>query len=137
MAFSEILRHLRRKNDMTQEELAEALDMSPQAISRWETGTAFPDSTVIRKLAYLFDVTTDSLLEVDPDGVTREVSRVILQSFHDTTPADGAALLRNALKEYPRNESLTFALASLLYRPDACSGRPGMFSALECIHDPV
>ena len=132
MAFSDVLRHLRRKNDMTQEELAEALDMSPQAVSRWETGTAFPDSTVIRKLAYLFDVTTDYLLEVDPDGVEREVSHRILQSFHDMAPADGAVLLRNALKDYPRNENLTFALASLLYHkiylpaPDSTDGKDAL-----------
>ncbi|MBR5311590.1 MAG: helix-turn-helix transcriptional regulator [Clostridia bacterium] len=132
MAFSDILRHLRRKNDMTQEELAEALDMSPQAVSRWETGTAFPDSTVIRRLAYLFDVTTDYLLEVDPDGVEREVSRRILQSFDGMVPQDGAALLRNALKDYPRNESLTFALASLLYHkiylplPDSTEGQEAL-----------
>lgn len=115
MAFSDVLRHLRRKNNMTQEELAEVLDMSPQAVSRWETGTAFPDSTVIKKLAYLFDVTTDYLLEVDPDRVKRDVADRILRSFDEMEPADGAALLRDALKEYPRSEELTYALAGLLY----------------------
>ncbi len=115
MAFSDVLRHLRRKNDMTQEDLAEALDMSPQAVSRWETGTAFPDSTVIKKLAYLFRVTTDYLLEVDPDRVKWDVADRILRSFDEMEPADGAALLRDALKEYPRSEELTYALASLLY----------------------
>lgn len=115
MAFSDVLRNLRRKNNMTQEDLAEALDMSPQAVSRWETGTAFPDSTVIKKLAYLFNVTTDYLLEVDPERVKWDVADQILKSFHDMEPTDGAALLRNALKEYPRNDNLTFALASLLY----------------------
>jgi transcriptional regulator with XRE-family HTH domain len=120
---------------MTQEELAEVLDMSPQAVSRWETGTAFPDSTVIKKLAYLFDVTTDYLLEVDPAGVKREVSRLILRSFHDMASADGAALLRNALKEYPRNEELTSALASLLYHkiylrsPDSPEGIDALHEA--------
>ena len=114
MAFSDVLRNLRRKNDMTQEDLAEALEMSPQAVSRWETGTAFPDSTVIIKLAYLFNVTTDHLLEVDPDRMRGEIGRLILQSSDDMEPADGAALLRNALKTYPRNENLTYALANLL-----------------------
>ncbi len=115
MAFSDVLRNLRRKNDMTQEDLAEALDMSPQAVSRWETGTAFPDSTVIKKLAYLFDVTTDYLLEVDPDRMKRDISYRILQSYEDMEPEDGAAMLREALKDYPRNEELMYALASLLY----------------------
>ncbi|MBQ7313525.1 MAG: helix-turn-helix transcriptional regulator, partial [Clostridia bacterium] len=115
MAFSDVLRNLRRKNDMTQEDLANALDMSPQAVSRWETGTAFPDSTVIIKLAYLFNVTTDYLLEVDPDRVKWDTTDRILRSFHDMEPADGAALLRKSLKEYPRSDELTYALAGLLY----------------------
>ena len=115
MAFSDVLRNLRRKNDMTQEDLADALGMSPQAVSRWETGTAFPDSTVIIKLAYLFNVTTDYLLEVDPDRVKWDTTDRILRSFHDMEPADGAALLRKSLKEYPRSEELTYALAGLLY----------------------
>ena len=132
MSFSNILKHLRRKNDMTQEDLAEVLGLTPQAVSRWENGAAFPDSTVIRKLAYLFDVTTDYLLEVDPAGVEREVDRVILQSFHDMAPPDGISLLRDVLKEYPRNESLTFALASLLYHkiyllsPDSPEGKDAL-----------
>ncbi len=134
MAFSDVLRHLRRKNDMTQEDLAEALEMSPQAVSRWETGTAFPDSTVIKKLAYLFDVTTDYLLEVDPDGVKRDVTDRILKAC-EMAPPDGAALLRDALKEYPRNESLTYALAGLLYHkiylpaPDAPEGHDALHEA--------
>lgn len=124
MAFSDVLRNLRRKNDMTQEELAEVLDMSPQAVSRWETGTAFPDSTVIKKLAYLFDVTTDYLLEVDPDGVKREVSRLILKT-DEMEPAEAAQMLRDALKEYPRNEELTYALSRLLYYRIYCRNPDG------------
>lgn len=115
MSFSDVLRSLRRKNDMTQEDLAEALDMTPQAISRWETGTAFPDSAVIKKLAYLFNVTTDYLLEVDPNRVKRDVGHLILRSFDEMEPEDGAALLRDALKEYPRNQELLHALSNLLY----------------------
>ena len=135
MAFSDILRHLRRKNDMTQEDLAEALEMSPQAVSRWETGTAFPDSTVIIKLAYLFNVTTDHLLEVDPERLKWDVADQILKSFHDMEPADGAALLRNALKKYPRNDNLTYALAGLLYHkvylpsPDSPEGIDALHEA--------
>lgn len=115
MSFSDVLKNLRRKNNMTQEDLAEALGLTPQAISRWETGTAFPDSTVIRRLAYLFGVTTDYLLEVDPVRMKKDIGRLIFRSFDEMEPEDGAALLRDALKEYTRNESLMYALANILY----------------------
>ncbi len=134
MAFSDVLRHLRRKNNMTQEDLAEVLDMSPQAVSRWETGTAFPDSTVIKKLAYLFDVTTDYLLEVDPSRVKRDVADRILQT-DEMEPHAAAQMLRDALKEYPRNEELTYALSRLLYYkiyscdPDGESSKDALWEA--------
>ena len=114
MSFSTILKHLRRKNDMTQEDLAEALGLTPQAVSRWENGAAFPDSTVIRKLAYLFDVTTDYLLEVDPVRMQESI-REILAKADAAEPEEAAELLRAALTEYPRNKDLMSALSFCLY----------------------
>ena len=114
MSFSTILKHLRRKNDMTQEDLAEALGLTPQAVSRWENGAAFPDSTVIRKLAYLFDVTTDYLLEVDPVRMQESI-REILAKADAAEPEEAAELLRAALAEYPRNKDLMSALSFCLY----------------------
>ena len=43
MTFGQRMKTLRHKADMTQENLAELLSISPQAISRWETDTAMPD----------------------------------------------------------------------------------------------
>lgn len=56
---------LRKQHGMTQEDLAEQLHVSRQAISRWETGTAMPDATNILALSRLFGVTTDYLLHDD------------------------------------------------------------------------
>ena len=51
--------------DKLQEDLAEKLDVSRQAISRWESGTAMPDANNILQLSKLFGVTTDYLLNDD------------------------------------------------------------------------
>ncbi len=115
MSFSGIIKELRRKHSMTQEDLASALDLTPQAISRWENGAAFPDCSVIRRLAYLFDVTTDYLLEVDIGSADCEISDTILRAF-EVDPAEGISMLRAALKEHPRNEGLMYPLASLYYQ---------------------
>lgn len=62
MKLSEKIVRLRKINGMSQEDLAEKISVSRQAISRWEGGTAQPDATNILQLSKLFGVTTDYLL---------------------------------------------------------------------------
>lgn len=62
MKISERIVHLRKLNGLSQEDLAEKLEVSRQAISRWEMGTAKPDANNILQLSTLFGVTTDYLL---------------------------------------------------------------------------
>ena len=63
--FASKMKTLRKSHDLTQEEFAERLGMSSQAVSKWETGTAMPDISMFPILAYFFNVTTDELLGVD------------------------------------------------------------------------
>lgn len=65
MNISEKLIQLRKSKGMSQEELAEKLEVSRQAISRWENGTALPDANNILALSKLYNVTTDYLLNDD------------------------------------------------------------------------
>lgn len=53
---------LRRKKNMTQEELAAELGVTPQAVSKWENDLSCPDIALLPQLARLFGVTTDELL---------------------------------------------------------------------------
>ncbi len=62
MHIGEQIKKLRREKGLTQERLAELLSLSPQAVSRWETGSAMPDLSMVVPLANLFGVTTDCLL---------------------------------------------------------------------------
>lgn len=54
MKLSDKIVRLRKSNGMSQEELADKLGVSRQAISRWEMGTAMPDATNILQLSRLF-----------------------------------------------------------------------------------
>ena len=65
MTFGKIMKDLRRNANMTQEKLAEILNISPQAVSRWETDAAVPDISLLPPIANLFHVTTDYLLCMD------------------------------------------------------------------------
>ncbi|MBO4342305.1 MAG: helix-turn-helix domain-containing protein [Clostridia bacterium] len=76
--FSDNIYRLRKANDLTQEELAEQLDVSRQAIAKWESGETVPDFEKCRLIAELFGVSLDDLanysaeenmgLDVPPKG---------------------------------------------------------------------
>ena len=76
MDFSEKLLTLRKANDMTQEQLAEKLNISRQSVSKWESGQATPELDKIVALSSVFNVTTDYLLkssEIDDLSVKTEM----------------------------------------------------------------
>ena len=68
MKLQDKLIELRKEKNWSQEDLAEKLDVSRQAISRWENGTALPDAQNILRISKLFDVTADYLLNDDHEG---------------------------------------------------------------------
>ena len=76
MNFSEKILTLRKANNLTQEQLAEKLDVSRQSISKWESGQATPELEKIVEMSALFNVTTDYLLkssEIDDLSVKTEM----------------------------------------------------------------
>lgn len=76
MNFSEKILALRKSSNMTQEQLAEEVDVSRQSVSKWESGQAVPELDKIVALSRIFDVTTDYLLkpsEIDELSVKTEI----------------------------------------------------------------
>ena len=76
MIFSEKLLTLRKAKGITQEQLAEKLDVSRQSISKWESGQSIPELEKIVALSTIFNVTTDYLLkssEIDDLSVKTEM----------------------------------------------------------------
>ena len=67
MTFSEKLTRLRKREGISQEALASYLEVSRQAVSRWEQGTALPDAGNLLKLRQRFHVSVDWLLEDGQD----------------------------------------------------------------------
>ena len=84
MKLSEKIIQLRKSNGWSQEDLAEKLNVSRQAISRWEGATAQPDATNFLQLSKLFGVTTDYLLndEYESDNDLPKVKEVKSAGFH-------------------------------------------------------
>jgi len=66
MRFHEKLQDLRKNRGFSQEELAERLSVSRQAISKWESGSAYPEIEKLVQLSEIFGVTLDSLMKEGP-----------------------------------------------------------------------
>lgn len=63
----EYLKKLRSDNKLSQEQLAEKIGISRQSVSKWEQGISTPDTENLSKLAHLYSVSVDSLLNGEPD----------------------------------------------------------------------
>ncbi len=62
MAFSTILKDLRKKSGISQNELALRLGVTQQAVGKWESGRSSPDPSTVARIAEILDTTTDYLL---------------------------------------------------------------------------
>ena len=83
MNIGSIIKELRQKKKMSQEELAEYLGVSTQAVSRWETSVSYPDITLLPLIANVFNVTVDYLLGTDKfknDKLIEEVKKNIINT---------------------------------------------------------
>ena len=107
MKFEEKLIDLRKKNGMSQEELADRLGVSRQAISRWELGSTLPDAPNLLKLSDLFGVSIDYLLRDEYTEKQQSPSR-------KTESPEGSAKERGKRKWYLA-ASLAWALAGVAF----------------------
>ena len=70
--IAKYLQFLRKSHNYTQEELAGRLDISRQAVSKWETGITMPDLDTLLKISKLYHITINEILEPDiqPERIT-------------------------------------------------------------------
>ncbi|KAI4447287.1 hypothetical protein C823_001806 [Eubacterium plexicaudatum ASF492] len=106
MDFAEKLLTLRKANHLTQEQLAEQLNISRQSVSKWESGQATPELDKIVTLSAIFNVSTDDLLkssEIDDLSLKTE----LLQKQQQT-------MLIREQKQYRIFECFLYAFAVYL-----------------------
>ena len=99
------IKEFRKKKDMTQEKLAEYLKVSFQAVSKWETGAASPDLSMIVPLARLLDVTTDELFGLvnDVDERQEELLKIWQETWNTGDTEKRYEVSKTAVSEYPGN----------------------------------
>ena len=89
MTIGQKIYALRKKALITQEQFADSLGVSRQAVSKWESDAAYPETDKIVKMAELFGVSCDYLLKesVDPDdGALANRRRSLLTMFISFSP---------------------------------------------------
>lgn len=109
------IRELRRVRSLTQEQLATALNISAQAVSKWEMGLSFPDMTMIPTLAEFFRVSLDELFDFDVNSIDREIEDIRLEynKYFWSSFEKAEQILLDGLKLYPASIQLKTELFEL------------------------
>ena len=71
MSFAENLKQLRKEKQLSQEELAEILDVSRQAVSKWEQGIGYPEVEKLMSISSKLNISLDSLTDSSEHGFCR------------------------------------------------------------------
>lgn len=125
-SIGKTIRKLRKERNLTQEELAELLNITSQAVSKWENETGMPDISQIIPLASVFGVSTDLLFGISGANEQSDVERIIedLHIKNKNLEIDDYEEYKQrceALKLYPNNFTLLyscFAKGCFLLRTD-------------------
>ena len=115
------IRELRRRDGRTQEVLADALNVTSQAVSRWESNGSYPDMELIPSIANFFGVSIDELFGYTSDREKR-IDEIIAEvdafdyfcRSDDNWVDECLSILRAGLAEFPQNEKLLIKLAEVL-----------------------
>ena len=113
------LKRLRKQREITQEDLANFIGVSFQAVSKWECGDGYPDITILPALANFFEVTLDELVGMNEIKNAKKLEEIKEQQRKITvnggTIKESIELLRGALKIFPNDYWLLSELAASLY----------------------
>ncbi|MDD4772861.1 MAG: helix-turn-helix transcriptional regulator [Eubacteriales bacterium] len=115
--ITENLKKIRRDNGNTQEDLATHLNISIQAVSKWERGEGFPDITLLPSIASYYGKTVDELLGCDQIECNKKIDEYMNQYSKNGNVGkieDNIFLMREALKEFPQNLNLMSNLCHAL-----------------------
>ncbi len=115
LKIAETIRRLRREHNMTQNELADRLGVSYQAVSRWENESSYPDIELLPAIAALFGVTVDYLLGSAEKRAGKEQWE-ILNRLED--PAERLARLRQMHRSFPEDQEVFFRLCESVTDPE-------------------
>jgi len=115
--LSENLKRYRMMKNLTQEDVAEYLGITPQSISKWERGECYPDITFLPALANIFETSIDLL--VGMDSIRAQETRLNIHKKASEYQREGdyastEKVYRDALLIYPNKPGMILGLAGVL-----------------------
>ncbi len=117
-----IIKKLRAENNVTQDALATAIGVTPQAISRWEAECGYPDIELLPNIADFFSVSTDELLGYKKSERERSLTEIKKQM--------------SRLEETGSiKERIEFARLALSKYPSDCEIKENLSARLYCLYD--
>lgn len=137
--FSERFNQLRKSHDLTQEQIADIFHVSPQSVSRWETGANYPDTEMLPHIAVFFKVTVDELLGtvlIAGEEKAKNYTRDIRNLLNSGKLFEAIELARKAAKEYPLNTGLHYHLVQALSTA-CCEQTPGFEENTKTFKDEI
>ena len=116
LLIGEKIKQFRKDKEMTQDALAQALDISPQAISKWECGDGYPDITLLPTIANFFEVTVDELIGNDDISAKADVQKNYFNIVNTLSLDEQLELSFKYYKKYPRNWHIATSLMHRITR---------------------
>lgn len=109
------IRELRMARNLTQAQLAASLNISAQAVSKWEMSASFPDMTMIPVIAGFFKVSLDELFDFDVNNIDKEIEDIRLEfnKYFWSNFEKAEQILLDGLKLYPASIQLKTELFEL------------------------
>lgn len=120
MKIGEQIKRLRKERNMTQEQLAEKIGISFQAVSKWENDISLPDVATLPIIAGFFGVSMDTIFDYDAEKNAEKALEIAKQTWtlRESNPELGKSIIFEGLKQYPENDILLENLLYLTESPD-------------------
>ena len=128
--IGEFLKTLRKDKKLTQEELADKMNVSRRTVSRWETGSNLPDLSILVELADLYDVDMREIFngERKEETVDKDLKETMLMAADYTDDYMGKVMKRMQLMFIGATVCGALYILLLFFGPDIDTGIYGMLN---------
>ena len=109
MRISEVIRYYRKKENLTQEQVANYLNISTPAVNKWENGISYPDITLLAPLARILKIDVNTLLAFNEELTDAEVKNLTKEGFQKAFKKAS-----DLIKQYPSCDELIYWISTVL-----------------------